>query len=193
MAVAERAVPGKARRPGVLAFAATLAGASMLLFGRRDARHSPAAGRGSRSGTVNPDSLQDGYEVLDANPVSIIKWAGLLLGFALTMITLMILMVNFLDATTVRDERRLTPEQTAAIAVPLPHLQAPPYLDLQAERAHEDGLISGYAWIGARHAKARIPIGRAMTLSIGRSLDLGPLNLGPAGGSAPAADGHPAP
>ncbi len=192
MAVVDRPGPGKHRRPSVLAFAATVVGASMLLFGKRDARHAPAAGRGSRSGTVNPESLQDGYEVLDANAVSIIKWAGLLLGFALTMITLMILMVNFLDVTRDRDERRLTPEQTAAIAVPLPHLQAQPYLDLHAERAHEDGLISGYAWIGARHAAARIPIGRAMTLSVGRSLDLGPLNLGP-GQTAPAADGHPAP
>ncbi len=160
----------------------------MLLFRKQDPKHAPSAGRGAPSTPANPKSIADGYELLDANPVSIVKWAGLLLGFALAMISLMIILVNVLDATTARDDRRLTPEQTAAIAVPLPHLQAQPYLDLHAERVHEDGLLSGYAWIGARHAAARIPIGRAMTLSTGRSLDLGPSSLG-----APAVDGHPAP
>ena len=188
MAAADRDAAGKDRRPTLVAFAATMVGASMLLFRKQDAKHSPSAGRGARSGSADPKSLADGYEILDASPVSIIKWAGLLLGFAVTMISLMIIMVNVLDATTERDDRRLTPEQTAAIAVPLPHLQAQPYLDLHAERAHEDGLLSGYAWIGARHAAARIPIGRAMTLSVGRPLDLGPSSLG-----APPADGHPAP
>ncbi len=182
------ALPGKDRRPGLIVFAATLAGASMLVFRKRDAKHSPRAGRGAHTVPASPQSVTDGYEVVDANPISIIKWAGLLLGFAVTMIVLMILMLNFFDATTERDDRRLTPEQTATIAVPLPHLQAQPYLDLHAERAHEDGLISGYAWIGARHAAARLPIGRAMTLSVGRSLDLGPASLG-----APAADGHSTP
>lgn len=180
--------PAKDRRPGLIAFVATLVGASMLLFRKRDPEHSPSAGRGAPGTPASPQSIADGYEVVDASPISIVKWAGLLLGFAVTMIGLMIVMVNVLDATTARDAARLTPEQKAAIAVPLPHLQAEPYLDLHAERAHEDGLISGYAWIGARHAAARIPIGRAMTLSVGRSLDLGPSSL-----SAPATDGHPAP
>lgn len=180
--------PRKDRGPTLVAFAATLVGASMLLFGKRDAKHSTRAGRGAPTVSASPESVADGYEVVDASPVSIVKWAGLLLSFAITMIILMILMLNVFDAATVRDDSRLTPEQTAAIAVPLPHLQAQPYLDLHAERAHEDGQISGYAWIGARHATARIPIGRAMTLSVGRSLDLGPDSL-----RAPAVDGHPAP
>ena len=167
----------KGRLSTLVAFLATLLGACLLVFRRpSEAPFSTRSGRGGHSTPASPAAVAVGYEVVDAKSVSIIKWAALLFGSAVLAVGLMVVLVNIFEAGTARRDSRLTPEQTTAIVVPLPHLQAAPYLDLHRERAREDGLLSGYAWLGAGHSAARIPIARAMQLSVGRSLDLGPLS-----------------
>jgi hypothetical protein len=47
---------------------------------------------------------------------------------------------------------------------PLPRLQSDAASDLAAERAREQGLLDGYAWVDRGAGVARIPIGRAMDI-----------------------------
>ncbi len=68
----------------------------------------------------------------------------------------------------------LTQEQTTSIPAPPPRLQAHPYADLAAVQAHADALLGSYAWLGPDHARARIPIDRAMAAVVGRPLDAPP-------------------
>ena len=68
----------------------------------------------------------------------------------------------------------LTPEQTARIAPPAPHLQVHPHAELRDERAREEQLLHAYAWIDPEHKVARIPIDRAIALTVGKPLDSEP-------------------
>ena len=65
----------------------------------------------------------------------------------------------------------LTAQQTKPLVPPTPNLQADPYADLAAERATERERLEGYAFLDASRQRARIPIDRAMALTIGRTLD----------------------
>ncbi len=166
----------EAARTGVgLAFLGTLIGASLVLFRRpSDRSHSMRSGRGEPSVAASAHAASIGYEPLDANAASIIKAAGLLGGSALLMIGLMIVLLNVFDASTARRDANLTPEQRTRVQVPSPHLQAAPYDELHDERARENARLTGYAWRGADRSHARIPLARAMVLTVGRSLDFGP-------------------
>ena len=68
----------------------------------------------------------------------------------------------------------LTAEQLVQPPPPAPNLQANPVPELAALHARESRLLDAYAWITPDHARARIPINRAMTLIIGRKLDAAP-------------------
>ena len=68
----------------------------------------------------------------------------------------------------------VTAEQLVQPSPPSPNLQAAPVPELAALHARESRLLDGYAWITPDHARARIPIGRAMTLIVGRKLDAAP-------------------
>ena len=68
----------------------------------------------------------------------------------------------------------LTTEQTARISPPGPHLQAHPHAELRDVRAQETQLLHAYAWLDPGHTVARIPIERAMALTVGKSLDSRP-------------------
>lgn len=68
----------------------------------------------------------------------------------------------------------LTSEQAAAIEPPGPALQADPDRDLAQERQREQNLLATYGWVDPAHTMGRIPIDRAMTLVIGKSLDPAP-------------------
>ncbi|PPQ40876.1 hypothetical protein CCS01_00050 [Rhodopila globiformis] len=69
---------------------------------------------------------------------------------------------------------RLTPAETARVVPPAPHLQRNPFADLARVQSRETRLLTSYGWISADHSLARIPIDRAMALSVGKSLDASP-------------------
>ncbi len=68
----------------------------------------------------------------------------------------------------------VTAEQLVQPPPPGPNLQANPVPDLATLRAAESRLLDNYAWITPDHARARIPVARAMTLIVGRKLDAAP-------------------
>jgi len=65
----------------------------------------------------------------------------------------------------------LTSQQSARLDPPPPNLQGDPYADADRHQAYDEGLLSNYAYTDETKRRARIPIERAMTLTVGKPLD----------------------
>jgi hypothetical protein len=153
----------------------TLAGVAVAvggLFRRRGPEGFSATGR---HGTPpSADSIASGYEVKD---IHVRNTVFILVGMAATTA----LVVGIVFTTIWRFELNrnavfsaLTPEQTARVVPPAPHLQRDPFLELAQEQSRENYLLHSYGWTSADHSTARIPIDRAMAETVGKSLDAGP-------------------
>ncbi|SDA25506.1 hypothetical protein SAMN02799622_03656 [Methylobacterium sp. UNC378MF] len=117
------------------------------------------------------DPDDPGHETSDVN---VRNTALVMAGLALTALAVIGTMV-WMMATFTASQRRalpaLTPQQTTRLVPPPPNLQADPYADLDRERAAAEAHLSGYGYRDEARTRARIPIGRAMDLVVGRSLD----------------------
>ncbi len=164
-------------RWGAIGVALAAVGATAL-FTRKQGGGAPTAsssesaeGRGQSVGPINAPSLEAGYEVEDTNVRLLVKIMviSIVLGIAsLTGVFYMFARFN----THQRDARiGLTTEQSAAIAPPLPHLQAEPYRDINATIMEQQQRIETYGWDDSAHSQAHIPIVRAMQQVVGKSLD----------------------
>ncbi len=130
------------------------------------------SGRGRRATPPSREAARLGYETEDmAGRTMTLLALGLAL-FSAVAIGAAIGLLSLFHAPA--PAAALTAEQRAAIEPPAPHLQAHPHADLRDLRAREEELLQGYAWLDARHQSARVPIGRAMALTVGRSLDPAP-------------------
>ena len=117
------------------------------------------------------DPDDPGHETSDVNVRNTaLVMAGLALA-AIAVVGTMVWMMNSFAAGQRRALPALTPQQTARLAPPPPNLQADPYADLDRERAATEAHLAGYGYRDGSRTRARIPIGRAMELIIGRSLD----------------------
>jgi hypothetical protein len=65
--------------------------------------------------------------------------------------------------------RPLTPIDAPPTQMPAPPLQSAPTLDLSALRAEKRAMLSEYRWVDREKDVVRIPIERAIALSIARS------------------------
>ncbi|MCJ2021697.1 MULTISPECIES: hypothetical protein [unclassified Methylobacterium] len=117
------------------------------------------------------DPNDPGHETRDVN---VRNTALVMAGLALTALAVIGTMI-WLMSTFAASQRRalpaLTPQQTARLAPPPPNLQANPYADIDRERAASEARLAGYGYRDEAHTRARIPIGRAMELTVGRSLE----------------------
>jgi hypothetical protein len=156
------------RRLAILAGVAAVAGAVM--------HASPLAGsaRGKPSAEPGPQATEAGYEPRDISVPGAMAALGVMGITTAVVIAVVFAMVWHFDATRHRIWSRLTPEQTARVVPPPPHLQIAPFDDLAKLRAQQDNLLHSYAWTSADHSTARIPIERAMALAVGKSLDAPP-------------------
>ena len=120
------------------------------------------------------EALKLGFEQTDigARDVALIL-AGIA---ATTAVVIGIIFVMFWRFNIARDDSwsNLTPQQTARSVPPAPHLQIAPMAALAQQRARENRLLHSYGWTSVDHSTARIPIDRAMALTVGQSLDAGP-------------------
>ncbi len=166
-----------------LVAAGTLLGTSLLAFRRKPVLDpfGEETGRGNPSTPPSSKAKALGFEPHDMSARDV-SWVLFALGAsAAAAIGLMFLMLSLLHASDATKLARFTAEQRARIDPPAPHLQDHPVADLRQERARQEGVLNAYAWIGTDHARARIPVDRAMALAVGRSLDAGPQ---PAAGAA---------
>jgi hypothetical protein len=130
--------------------------------------------RGKPSFKPSAQSLAARYETKDLSArglaiifASLAATAGALIGIVFGMVALF----GHIDRASLPP---LTVQQTARIVPPAPRLQRHPFADLTRLREHEARLLHSYAWVDPAHQRARIPVGRAMQLAIGRSLDAPP-------------------
>jgi hypothetical protein len=117
------------------------------------------------------DPDDPGHEVRDVNVRNTALVMAGLAFTALAVVGTMIWLMGSFAASQRRALPALTPQQTARVAPPPPNLQADPYADLDRERAATEAHLAGYGYRDASRTRARIPIGRAMDLAVGRSLD----------------------
>lgn len=149
----------------------------LLLFGRPRApsataeRYGPATGRGGHGTPPSGEAVAVGYETHDASAPAIAKWMAGLALLAAVAIALMLGMLRYFHAQRAAEQPAFSPQQTGRVEPPSPRLQAQPYDDLEATRRHADSLLNSYEWLDAAHDRARIPIARAMALTVGRPLD----------------------
>lgn len=176
------------RRFGLRAGLVVLASGIAMLFasalrrggkGRSDDDRAPgeeidATGRGRPAAPPTAVALKDGHETLDADPRSI----GLIMVVGVSTIAASIaglfVLLGFLHARDAERRPPLTSQQRAAIVPPGPPLQSSPQYDLASLGTMETKKLQGYRWLDASHRRAQIPIERAMSLVIGRSLDPSP-------------------
>lgn len=117
------------------------------------------------------DSDDPGHETSDVNVRNtVLVMAGLALT-ALAVVGTMVWLMSTFAASQRRALPALTPQQTTRLEPPPPNLQANPYADLDRERAAAAARLSGYGYRDEARTRARIPIGRAMDLTVGRSLE----------------------
>ena len=168
---------GADRARGVASFfagaATALAGARLLAPRRgaaaQDDPFGEQTGRGTSRGAPASDSLQAGYETDDANVRQLGRIMAVFAGAALSGIALMVFYLSVLHHRDTARDAALTPLQREQVTPPLPHLQADPIGELAGLQAGQNRLLLGYAMLDAE--TARIPIGRAMALVTGQSLD----------------------
>lgn len=171
------------RRNGmVLLFAGAIGGVSALVMGKAARRRLQATGddpfgeetgRGEPATPPSGQAVEKGFETEDMSAATM----GMLtvgLGVAIAVaIWLMVIMLQGFRADR-REAPPLTAQQTAPLEPPLPHLQNNPPGDIAALRQRENVLLNHYGWVDATHQRARIPIGVAMSRTIGQTLDSAP-------------------
>lgn len=159
--------------------AAAVLGAATLFIRRRHfaqirtlagARHDQASGRGRPGTPASPAARESGHETRDMRGGLMAKLALLLGSVAFCMVFAMVGLRIWVTAAQRDAQPPLTREQTALITPPGPHLQRDALAEIAALHRREDELLGGYAYLDAGRTRARIPLDRAIALSVGQSL-----------------------
>jgi hypothetical protein len=121
---------------------------------------------------VDAEDLASGYEHSDMNPIVVGAAAvGLLvaLGLVLIGVTLFEQAVVGIPFTVSRPTDLINASQ-AAPTPPAPRLEAEPGQTLDAYRAAQQQQLNSYGWVDRSAGVVRIPIDRAMDLTVQRGL-----------------------
>jgi hypothetical protein len=154
----------------LLAFTGLVAGIATLFQGQTR----KVSGRGSPGTPPSAEALAAGYEPKDIGAVGVaLILAGMAASTALVIGVVFAMTWRF-DINRHATMAHLTSQETARVVPPAPHLQRNPFADLARVQSREARLLASYGWISADHSLARIPIDRAMALSVGKSLDQSP-------------------
>ena len=144
---------------------------STIIAGLSGLRGPATSFRQRQTSEKDESSAGPGYEVSDVNVGNTARAMAGLMVTALVVIGGMVWLRTFVAADQRQALPKLTAQQTSRLVPPPPNLQAAPYSDLDAERAAENRRLDGYAFLDASRQRARIPIDRAMALTVGRTLD----------------------
>ena len=115
--------------------------------------------------------FEPGYEEADVHVGKTAMVMGGLAGSALLAVALMLWFLTSYSASQRRSLPVLTPQQRARLDPPSPNLQANPFADIDRLRAADSARLDGYGFTDGTRRRARIPIDRAMTLTVGHPLD----------------------
>ena len=162
-----------------LAAGAAVLGAATLLFRRSHfaqirallgARYDEASARGRPGVPASPAARTAGHETRDMRGGLMAKLFLLLGSVAFCMVFAMIGLRYWISQVQRDSLPQLTPIQTTLIVPPKPNLQVDPVAELAALRARSAKLLDTYAYVDDGRSHARIPIDRAMALTVGQPL-----------------------
>ena len=143
-------------------------------------------GYGRPSTPASREAREAGHETEDFSARDV----GLVLGTIAVSYAILtgglFFMIDHLSNARHHRYEAFTPQQTASIATPSPHLEVDPVESYEAYRKHQLQYLYHYDRLGGGYA--RIPIDRAMALELGQSLDHPALSSS-AGGSASGGGG----
>lgn len=128
------------------------------------------SGRGAPGVPASARSRRSGHETQDMSGGLMVRLAVTLGVVAIVMISAMIGFRTWVRGAWIAGQPQYTALQTEAQRPPAPTLQANPVQEWDRVRAAADALLANYAWADPAQTRARIPIGRAMTLTAGQGM-----------------------
>ncbi len=147
--------------------------AAGVMAGRRTPVEAGAGitGRGRPTHPVSRRIREAGFEPEDISArgtaLVIASWISMVIVVAGGLLWLL----SFYIHQDRADAPHVTAQTGAAVVPPGPRLQADPPRDLAALREHEGEVLNNYASLPGDATHVRVPLGRAMELVVGRSLD----------------------
>ncbi len=164
------------RAPWVAAGAALLGAATLLLRRTHHARSRAAvgarydeeSGRGRAGSPPSPDARTAGHETDDLAGGTLGKLLLLLGSAAALMVCAMIGLRLWITQAQRSAEPSFTAIETATITPPKPNLQAAPLREIGALHERENQLLEGFAYLDDARTRARIPLDRALALTVGQ-------------------------
>jgi hypothetical protein len=166
---------GVSRLRRILAWIASLAAiAGTVVLVKKHAgphREDEQSGRGSHGTPPSLEARHSGHETEDMSGRTMMWVLISLGGLVAVAIGLMVLLLGYFHQERSSAPPQLTAEQTAELHPPKPNLQTDPVGDLIRLRNGENQLLHGYSWLDPGRTRARIPIDRAVTLTVGQKLD----------------------
>ena len=132
-----------------------------------------------------PNGVDEGYERSDANPSGVVRWAIWLIAVLVVVFISMAGLFDFYGKVQSLG-KPASPFQNARVLPPAPRLQVEPRAELHSYCAQQDKLLNSYGWADEHNGVVRIPIDRAMELTLQQGLPARTAAEIPAGVSNPA-------
>jgi hypothetical protein len=132
-----------------------------------------------------PGGPGKGYEHSDANPKGLVHSALWLIAVLVVVFVSMAWLFNFYGKVQSLG-KPASPFENARVLPPAPRLQVEPRAELHAYCEGQDKLLNTYGWADEHNGVVRIPIDRAMELTLQQGLPARTSGDVPAGVSNPA-------
>ncbi len=116
-------------------------------------------------------SVSAGHEQRDVSAGGLVRFViGLVAALVVIFVITWAFFRYFQGEARSRDRRRETVLRAPRSLPPAPQLQPDPITELDELRAKENAVLGGYGWVDAKNGVVRIPIERAMQLTVQRGL-----------------------
>lgn len=120
---------------------------------------------------IPEESLKLGYEVRDVNLRNLVWLTGILAGVVIIVFVVIGLLYSFLNYNQTARSAPPPPLLEEAQGLPPgPLLQRNPKQDMQDMANEQNGILNNYGWVDKEAGVVRIPIERAMELTLERGL-----------------------
>jgi hypothetical protein len=120
-------------------------------------------------GQPAPGGSNGGYERSDAEPRSLLHWGACLIAVLVVVFFSMAWLFGFYGKVQSLG-KPASPFENARVLPPAPRLQVEPRAELHAYCEQQDQLLNTYGWADEHNGVVRIPVDRAMELTLQQGL-----------------------
>jgi hypothetical protein len=120
-------------------------------------------------GQPPPGGLHEAYEHSDADPRGLLHWGGWLIAVLVVVFVSMAWLFGFYGKVQSLG-KPASPFEDARVLPPAPRLQVQPRAELHAYCEQQDKLLNTYGWADEHNGVVRIPVDRAMELTLQQGL-----------------------